>query len=110
MRKKFLSGCCFFQLYENEIQAFCFGPPGCVCRVLNYIDDLLIETSTITGCVSISAFGSLVRVPIGIASPGRGLKICAITAGIKRYKSMIKKMRKKHDEIVLLAKSKLNSI
>ena len=33
-----------------------------------------------------------------------GLKICAITAGIK------KKNKKKHDEIVLLAKSKLNSI
>ena len=33
-----------------------------------------------------------------------------ITAGIKRYKSIIKKKKKKHDKIVLLAKSKLNSI
>ena len=39
-----------------------------------------------------------------------GLKICAITAGIKRYKSIIKKKKKKHDEIVLLTKSKLNTI
>ena len=38
-----------------------------------------------------------------------GLKICAITAAIKRYKLIIKK-KKKHDKIVLLAKSKLNSI
>ena len=37
-----------------------------------------------------------------------GLKNSVITAGIKNYKSIIKK--KKHDKIVLLAKSKLNSI
>ena len=37
-----------------------------------------------------------------------GLKICAITAGIKQYKSIIKK--KKHEKIVLLAETKLNSI
>ena len=39
-----------------------------------------------------------------------GLKICAITAGIKHFKSIIKKKKKEHDKIVLLAKSKLNSI
>ena len=83
-----------------------FGPPGCVCSVLNYIDHLLIVTSTVTGGVSISPFGSLVRVPIGIASPARGLKICVITAGIKRYKLMIKKKRKKNDEVVLLVANK----
>ena len=33
-----------------------------------------------------------------------------MTAGIKRYKLIIKKKRKKHDKIILLAKSKLNSI
>ena len=39
-----------------------------------------------------------------------GLKLCAITAGIKKYKSIIKKKEKKHDKIVLLAKSKVNGI
>ena len=81
-----------------------------VCKVLNYIEHLLIIISTITGCVSISAFASLVGIPIGIASSTIGLKICVITAGIKKYKSIIKKKKKKHDKIVLLAKSKLNSI
>ena len=37
-----------------------------VCRVLNYIDHLLFVISTITRCVSISAFASLVGIPIGI--------------------------------------------
>ena len=63
-----------------------------------------------TGCVSISAFASLVGIPIGITSSSIGLKICAITVGIKKYKSIIKKKKKKHDKILLLAKSKLNSI
>ena len=73
------------------------------CTTLNYIEHFLILASTITGCVSISAFASLIGIPIGITSSAIGLKICAITAGIKKYKSIIKKKKKKHDKIVLLA-------
>ena len=80
-----------------------------VCRVLNYIYHLLILMSTLTGCVLISAFASLICVFIGITSSAVGFKICAITAGIKKYKSIIKK-KKERDEIVLLAKSRLKSI
>ena len=56
------------------------------------------------------AFASLVGIPIGISSFTIGLKISIITAGIKKYKSMNKKKKKKHDKILLLAKSKLNRI
>ena len=55
-------------------------------------------------------FFSLVCIPIGITSPTKGLKIWAMTTGIKKYKPIIKKRKKKHDEIVLLEKSKLNRI
>ena len=51
----------------------------------------------------------MLGVPVGITSSEIGLKIYAITAGIKKYKSIIKKKKKKHDRVVLLAKSKLNS-
>ena len=34
-----------------------------------------------------------------------GLKICTITAGIKKYKSVIKKKKKAHDKIVFFRKS-----
>ena len=71
---------------------------------------MLILASTVTGCVSISAFTSLVAVPVGITSSPVKLKIYAITTGIKKYKSIIKKKKKKHNEIVLLGKSKLNTI
>ena len=36
------------------------------CRVLNYIDNSLVATSTITGSVCISAFASLVVIPLQI--------------------------------------------
>ena len=81
-----------------------------VYRVLNYTDHSPIVISTIIGCVSISALAPLIGIPIGIMSSATELKICVITAGIKKYKSTIKKKNKKHDKIVLLAKSKLNSI
>ena len=57
-------------------------------RVLNYIQHLLILISTAIGYVSISAFASLVGIPIRITSSAIGLKICVITAGIKKYKSI----------------------
>ena len=78
--------------------------------VLNYIEHLLILSSVITGCVSISAFGSLVAIPVGITSCATVLKNFQTTAGTKNYKSMIKKIRKKHDKIELLAKTMLNAI
>ena len=80
-----------------------------VCRVLNYIDCSVSIVYTITGSLSISAFASFVGTPIGITIFAIGLKICAITAEIKKNKSIIKK-KKKHDKIVLLAKSKLSTI
>ena len=66
--------------------------------------------STITGCISISAFASLIGIPTGITSSAIELKICEIAAGIKKYKSTIKKKKKKYDKIVLLARSELYSI
>ena len=66
----------------------------------------LFFVSVLTGYVLISAFISLVGLPVGITSSAVDLKICAITAQLKKYKSVIKKKRKKHDTIVLLAKSK----
>ena len=79
------------------------------CKYLNYVEHLLILVSTVTGCISISAFASWVSVPVGITSSVVRLKICAITAGIKKYKSIIKKKKKKHDKIVLLGRDKLNA-
>ena len=58
----------------------------------------------------IFAFASLVGIPIGIRNSAIGIKISAIAAGIRQYKSITKKEKKKHDKIVFLAKCKLNKI
>ena len=52
----------------------------------------------------------MLGLPIGIMISEIGLKICTIIAGIKKYKSLIKNKKKKHDKTVLLARTKLNSI
>ena len=72
-----------------------------LCITLIYSEHFLVLQSTITGCVSIS---------IRITSSAIGSKISAKTAGIEKYKTIIKKKKKKHDKIVLLAKSKLSRI
>ena len=69
-----------------------------VCTTLNYIEHFILAAA-ITGVVSISAFASLLGIPIGITTSAIGLKLCAIAAVIKRYKSIIKKKKKRHDEI-----------
>ena len=62
-------------------------------KYINYVENLLILSSTITGCVSIFAFSLLVGTNVGITSSSVGISICAIIVGIKKYKSMIKKKK-----------------
>ena len=63
-----------------------------ICGTFNYFEQFIIFISAVSGCVSISAFASLVGIPLGITSSAVELKICAVTAGIKKYKSIIKKI------------------
>ena len=74
----------------------------------NNIEIFLVLASKITGYTSISVSASFLGILIGITSSAIRLKICAITTGIKKFKSIIKE-KKKHDETVFLEKSKLNS-
>ena len=71
---------------------------------------LVAFDSAVSVCVSNSVFASLISVPIGFASSTVGIKICEITSEIKKYMSVIKKKRKKHDKIVLLGITKLDTI
>ena len=63
---------------------------------------IALKLSTVTVCVSISAFASLVCISVDIICSVLRLKICAITARIKKYNSIIKKKKNRHDEKVLL--------
>ena len=61
-------------------------------KALNCFEYFFIFISAVSGCVSIAAFASLVVVPVGITSSAVGLRIYSITAGIKKCKSIIKKV------------------
>ena len=74
----------------------------CLCETL--------LVSTDTGYVSHSAVASLSFVLVGITSSAVGIKIYTITAGINKYKSILKKKMKKHDKIELLGKDMLNTV
>ena len=58
-------------------------------KYLTYVKQLLILASTLTGCVSISAFASVVAISVGITSSAAGINICAMTVGIKKCKFII---------------------
>ena len=58
-------------------------------RPLNYTKHFIVFISDVSGNVSISAFASLVSVPVGIASSAVGLKICAITHSHKKWKDIL---------------------
>ena len=61
---------------------------------LKCVEHLLILTSTVTGYISISGFSSLVAISAGITSSAVGIKVCAITAGIKSISQLQRKRRK----------------
>ena len=69
-----------------------------VYAVWNYIEHRLILIFIVSGFVSISAF-ALTGIHIVITTSAIELRICVITAGIKNYKSIIKKGKKKHDKM-----------
>ena len=51
-----------------------------------------------------------IGISISITSSAVGLTIRAMTEGIKKYKSRIKKKKRNDDETVLLVKTKLNTL
>ena len=74
-----------------------------------YIDKILIVLSSTSSRVSIVSFASIVGAPVGIASVSLTLMFF-LTTGIVKKLLNITRNKKKHDKILMLAKSKLNSI
>ena len=76
----------------------------------DYIDKILIVLSATTGGVSIISFTSVIGAPVGIVSASFILIFSLTTGIVKKILHISRKKRKKHDKILMLAKSKLNSI
>ena len=69
------------------------------CIGLDYFEHFLLFASAVRRFVSISAFASLVGVPVGITSPSIGLKIYVIIALIKK-KQESQSSRKRRKNVI----------
>ena len=76
----------------------------------DYIDKVLIVLSATSGGVSIISFTSIIGAPVGIASASFTLIFSLTTGIVKKLLNITRNKKKKHDKILMLAKSKLNSI
>ena len=76
----------------------------------DYIDKILIVLSATSGGVSIISFTSIVGATVGIASASFALVYSLTTGIVKNLLSITRNKKKRHDKILMLAKSKLNSI
>ena len=76
----------------------------------DYTDKVLIVLSATSDGVSIISFTSIVGAPAGIASASFTLFFSLTTEVIKKLLSITRNKKKKHDNILMLARNKLNSI
>ena len=76
----------------------------------NYFDKSLIVLSLASGGVSISSFATAIGAPIGITSASLSLSFSLCLGLVKMLLKATRNKKKKHNKIVMLARSKLNSI
>ena len=77
---------------------------------LDYFGKSLNVLSTWSGSISIASFASVIRVPAGIIGASFGFTFSITSGFVKKYLKTIRNKKKKHNKIVMLARSKLNSI
>ena len=74
-----------------------------------YLDKSLIVLSVATGSVSIASFATVIGAPVGIMSASCSLAFSITTGFVKKFLKTIRN-KKKYNKIVMLSRSKLNSI
>ena len=75
-----------------------------------YVDKSLIVLSVTTGSISIASFLTVIGVPVGMASANFSLPFSISAAIVKKLLKATRNKKKKHNKIVMLPRSKLNSI
>ena len=76
----------------------------------DYFDKSLIVLSAKSGTISITSFATVTGTPAGIASAGLSLAFSLSTGLVNKLLKTTRNKKKKHNKIVVLARSKLNSI
>ena len=76
----------------------------------DYLDKSLIVLSVATGSISIASFATAIGAPVGIMSASCSLAFSITTGFVKKFLKTTRNKKKKHNKMVMLARSKLNSI
>ena len=76
----------------------------------DYFDKSSINLSVTTGSISIASFATVFGVPVGMVNVSFSLAFSISTGIIKKLLKTTRNKKKKHNKIVMLARSKLNSI
>ena len=76
----------------------------------DYFDKSLIALSVTTGSISIASFAAVIGAPVGMMSASCSLAFSITTGFVKKFLKTTRNKKKKHNKIVMLARSKLNSI
>ena len=76
----------------------------------DYFDKSLVALSVATGSISIASFATVIGAPVGIMSASSSLAFSITTGFIKFLLKTTRNKKKKHNKIVTLARSKLNSM
>ena len=76
----------------------------------DYFGKSLTVLSVITGSISIALFATAIGEPVGIASAVFNLAFSISARILKKLLKTTRNKKKKHSKIVMLARSKLNSI
>ena len=76
----------------------------------DYFDKYLIVLSATSGSIFITSFATVIGTSGGIASASLSLTFSLSTGLVKKLLKTTRNKKKKHDKIVMLARSKLNSI
>ena len=76
----------------------------------DYFDKYLFALSATTVSIFIASFATIIGAPVGIASVSFGFKFSISTGIVKKLLTTTRNKKKKHNKIVILARSKLNSI
>ena len=76
----------------------------------DYFDKSLIVLFVTTGSISIASFATVIGAPVGITSASFSLAFSICTGIVKKLLKTTRSKKKKHNKIVMLARSKLNSI
>ena len=76
----------------------------------DYLDKMFITLSASFSMLSLASYATVLGLPVGIAGSSLTLIFTMSTGINKSLLKVIKKIKKKHNKIIALAKSKLNTI